>query len=291
MTGKVEIRTPGPFATVQDLGRSGYAAVGVGRSGAADRGALKLANRLVGNPETHAALEVTLGGLRIRVSEHATVAVTGAAVPVRAGGREAGTCVPITLRPGEELVLGTAGRGLRSYVAVRGGFDVRPVLGSRATDTLGKLGPPPLAAGMTLPIGDRVTGWPAADIAPCPLLPEEPLLRLEPGPRLDWFTGSALSTLTGAGYTVTSDLDRVGIRLEGAALTRARAGELAPEAAVPGALQVPPSGVPILFLADHPVTGGYPVAAVVAEPDLDLAAQLRPGQRVRFTVPGRTPAA
>ncbi|MET9263200.1 biotin-dependent carboxyltransferase family protein [Amycolatopsis sp. NPDC004079] len=289
MTGKIEILAPGPFATVQDLGRPGYAAVGVGRSGAADRGSLKLANRLVGNPETHAALEVTLGGLRLRVSEHTTVAVTGAQVPIRAGGRAAAVGAPIVLRPGDELELGVPSLGLRSYLAVRGGLDVPPVLGARATDTLGKLGPPVLAAGMSLPVGSVVHHAPYVDLAPLRQLAAEPVLRLEPGPRLDWFTASALSTLLTGTYTVTSDLDRVGVRLDGPALTRARVGELAPEAAVPGALQVPPSGVPILFLADHPVTGGYPVAAVVDEDDLDLAAQLRPGQRVRFTSP--TPAA
>ncbi|WP_033295788.1 biotin-dependent carboxyltransferase family protein [Amycolatopsis jejuensis] len=288
MTGKVEILATGPFATVQDLGRPGHAAIGVGRSGAADRRSLKLANRLVGNPETHAALEVTLGGMRLRVSEHTTVAVTGAEVPVRAAGRAASVGTPIILRPGDELELGTAEIGLRSYVAVRGGLDVPPVLGARATDTLGKLGPPVLAAGMTVPIGSVMLALPGVDLAPMPRLAQEPVLRLEPGPRLDWFTASALSTLVGSAYTVTADLDRVGVRLDGPALTRARLGELAPEAAVPGALQVPPSGVPILFLADHPVTGGYPVAAVVDEDDLDLAAQLRPGQRVRFTT--RTPA-
>ncbi|QRP46847.1 biotin-dependent carboxyltransferase family protein [Amycolatopsis sp. FDAARGOS 1241] len=284
MTAKAEVLATGPFATVQDLGRPGLAAAGVGRSGAADRGSLRLANRLVGNPETHAALEVTLGGLRLRVSEAATVAVTGAEVAVRAGRRAAATNGPIALRAGDELVLGTATRGLRCYVAIRGGFDVRPVLGARATDTMGGLGPPPLTAGMTLPVGHVVAGYPVADLAPLPRLAEEPVLRITPGPRLGWFTGTALSTLVTDRYTVTADLDRVGVRLDGPPLTRARTGELLPEAAVPGALQVPPSGVPILFLADHPVTGGYPVPAVVDEPDLDVAAQLRPGQHVRFAL-------
>ncbi|MFI5608519.1 biotin-dependent carboxyltransferase family protein [Amycolatopsis sp. NPDC051903] len=284
MTAKAEVLATGPFATVQDLGRPGLAAAGVGRSGAADRGSLRLANRLVGNPETHAALEVTLGGLRLRVSEAATVAVTGAEVAVRAGRRAAAPNGPIALRAGDELVLGTATRGLRCYVAIRGGFDVRPVLGARATDTMGGLGPPALTPGMTLPVGDVVAGYPVVDLAPRPRLAGEPVLRITPGPRLGWFTTAALSTLVTARYTVTADLDRVGVRLDGPALTRARTGELPPEAAVPGALQVPPSGVPILFLADHPVTGGYPVPAVVDETDLDLAAQLRPGQRVRFSL-------
>jgi biotin-dependent carboxylase-like uncharacterized protein len=284
MSGKAEILATGPFATIQDLGRPGLAAIGVGRSGAADRGSLRLANRLVGNPEGHAALEVTLGGLRLRVSEHTTVAVTGAEVPVRAGRRAAAPNAPIALRPGEELTLGTAERGLRCYVAVRGGFDVRPVLGARATDTMGRLGPAVLTPGIALPVGDVTGPPPAVDLAPRGRLPDEPTLRVTPGPRLDWFTATALSTLVSTPYTVTAELDRIGIRLAGTALTRARAGELQPEACVPGALQVPPSGVPILFLADHPVTGGYPVPAVVEEPDLDIAAQLRPGQQLRFTL-------
>ncbi|MFD9892956.1 biotin-dependent carboxyltransferase family protein [Amycolatopsis sp. NPDC059027] len=286
MTAKLDVLRPGPFATVQDLGRPGLAAIGVGRSGAADRGALRLANRLVGNPEGHAALETALGGLALRASETVTVAVTGAPCPITAGGRAAGPNAPIVLRPGDELALGTPERGLRCYVAVRGGLDVPAILGARATDTLGKLGPPPLAAGMSLPVGSVVLGPPAVDLAPRPGLPAEPCLRITPGPRLDWFTGDALSTMVSRPYTVTSDVDRVGIRFTGPQLSRVRDGELPPEACVPGALQVPPSGAPILFLADHPVTGGYPVIAVVDEDDLDLAAQLRPGISVRFTASG-----
>jgi biotin-dependent carboxylase-like uncharacterized protein len=288
MTAKIEVVKSGIFATVQDLGRPGLAAIGVGRSGAADRGSLRLANRLVGNPEHNAAIEATLGGLVLRFSAHATVAITGAPCSVTAGGRAAAPNAPISLRPGEELVLGMATRGLRCYIAVRGGIDVPPVLGSRATDTLGKLGPPALSAGMTLPVGQRVLDHPCVDLAPRPGLPEEPVLRVTPGPRLDWFTGDALSTLVTGNYTATADVDRVGVRLDGPALERARSDELPPEAAVPGALQIPPSGQPILFLADHPVTGGYPVIAVVDEADLDLAAQVRPGQRVRFRR-GRVP--
>ncbi|WP_181777130.1 5-oxoprolinase subunit C family protein [Amycolatopsis pittospori] len=282
MTAKIEVVRPGIFATVQDLGRPGLAAIGVGRSGAADRGSLRLANRLVGNPEQNAALEVVLGGLVLRFSAPATVAVTGAPCTITAGGRAVGPHAPIHLRAGEDLVLGTASQGLRCYVAVRGGVDVPAVLGARATDTLGKLGPPALSAGMTLPVGTRVLDHPGVDLAPRASLPEEPVLRVSPGPRLAWFTSDALSTLVSSGFVATSDVDRVGVRLSGPALSRAREGELPPEAAVPGALQIPPSGQPILFLADHPVTGGYPVIAVVDETDLDLAAQIRPGQRVRF---------
>ncbi|QKV77977.1 biotin-dependent carboxyltransferase family protein [Amycolatopsis sp. Hca4] len=273
---KLEVVRPGFATTVQDLGRPGHAALGVGRSGAADRGSFRLANRLVGNPPGAAALEVTLGGLVLRASSVTTVAVTGAACPLSKGGLDG----PITLWPGEELSLGTAVSGLRCYVAVRGGIDVAPVLGSRATDTLGKLGPPPVTAGMLLPIGPAPREFPAVDLAPRAPLPPEPVLRVTPGPRRDWFTApdALLSTV----YTVSPDSDRVGIRFTGPALARARHDELPSEACVPGSLQVPPSGRPILFHADHPTTGGYPVIAVVEEEDLDLAAQLRPGQTVRF---------
>lgn len=169
---------------------------------------------------------------------------------------------------------------LRCYVAVRGGIDVPPVLGSRSTDTLGKLGPPPLAAGMLLPIGSPPIGFPTVDLAPRAALPVSPVLRVTPGPRRDWFTDPArlLSTV----YTVSPDSDRVGIRLTGPPLSRTRHDELPSEPCVPGSLQVPPSGQPILFHADHPTTGGYPVIAVVDEEDLDVAAQLRPGQTLRF---------
>jgi biotin-dependent carboxylase-like uncharacterized protein len=273
---KLEVVRPGFTTTVQDLGRPGHAALGVGRSGAADRGSFRLANRLVGNDQGAAALEVTLGGLVLRALGLTTVAVTGARCPVSPGAMNA----PITLWPGDELALGTASSGLRCYVAVRGGIDVPPVLGSRATDTLGKLGPPPLAAGMLLPVGPAPRVFPNVDLAPRAALPDAPVLRVTPGPRRDWF--AAPDELLSTVYTVSPDSDRVGIRLTGPALSRVRHDELPSEACVPGSVQVPPSGRPILFHADSPTTGGYPVIAVVEEDDLDLAAQLRPGQAVRF---------
>ncbi|WP_020671526.1 biotin-dependent carboxyltransferase family protein [Amycolatopsis nigrescens] len=280
MTGKLEILAPGAFATVQDLGRPGLAAMGVGRSGAADPDGLRLANRLVGNPEGHAAIEATLGGLRVRFGEQATIAVTGAACEIRAGGRAAGMNAPIHVRAGDEVELGTPARGLRSYLAVRGGIDVPPVLRSRATDTLARLGPARLSAGSTLPIGTVVLDLPGVDLAPQRAFPDELVLRVSRGPRLDWFTADALGVLTSSAYLVTSEVNRVGVRFTGPPLRRRVHDELPPEGCVPGALQVPPSGVPILFLADHPVTGGYPVAAVVE--NLSPAAQARPGDVVRF---------
>ncbi|WP_137814195.1 biotin-dependent carboxyltransferase family protein [Gandjariella thermophila] len=282
LRGSLQIVHPGPSATVQDLGRPGLAALGVGRSGAADRRSLRLANRLVGNPEGAAAVEITFGGLAARFDRPALVAVTGAPCPVRVGDRAAGMNGPVRVPPGAELRVGTPTSGMRSYLAVRGGIDVPPVLHARATDTLAGLGPSPLAPGTVLPIGSDALAYPTVDLAPQPGYPDQPVLRVVPGPRDDWFTGDALATLCSVPYEVTSDSNRVGLRLAGPALRRRDARELPPEPMVDGALQVPPSGQPILFLADHPVTGGYPVVAVVVEDDLHLAAQTRPGQRIRF---------
>lgn len=275
----------GPGATVQDLGRPGYGELGVGPSGAADLPSLRLANRLVGNPEGYAGVEVTFGGLRVRFDRPALVAVTGAEVPVTVGGRASGCCAPLPVRPGQEVALGPPRSGVRSYLAVRGGIDVPPVLGSRATDTLAGLGPAPLRPEMALPVGDTPLGYPGVDLAPRPAPPERPVLRVLPGPRRDRFTDDALRALCDpGGYQVDPRSNRVGMRLAGPVLAYREEGELPPEATVSGALQVPPNGQPILFLADHPVTGGYPVIAVVHPDDLPLAAQTAPGARLGFRV-------
>ncbi|MEW9553142.1 biotin-dependent carboxyltransferase family protein [Nonomuraea sp. NPDC050783] len=278
----IEVIAPGPYATVQDLGRPGHAHLGVPRSGAADAASLKLANRLVGNPEGLAGVELTLGGARLRFLAGAWAALAGAPVP--AGPvRGAGMGAPFWVPAGAELRLGAPARGLRTYLAVRGGIAVEPVLGSRSTDSLSGLGPEPLRAGALLPVGPPgAAGVIAVDVAPLPE-PGPAVLRLLPGPRDDWFAPGALAELCAAPYTVTQDSNRVGVRLRGPGLARAREGELPSEGMVPGAVQVPPSGQPIVFLADHPPTGGYPVIGVLRTADLAVAAQLRPGDEVRFT--------
>ena len=191
---------------------------------------------------------------------------------------------PMHVRAGEVLELGVPETGLRTYLAVRGGLDVPSVLGARCTDTLAGLGPPVLRRGTRLPVGVPIGAVPAIDLAPQAAYPAEMRLRILLGPRDDWFTPEAIAALTGSRYLVTSECDRVGVRLEGAPLSRRVEEELKSEATVRGAVQVPPSGQPILFLADHPVTGGYPVVAVVVEDDLHLVAQARPGQCVSFRV-------
>jgi biotin-dependent carboxylase-like uncharacterized protein len=272
----IEVLATGGLATVQDLGRPGHAALGVGASGAADRTSLRLANRLVGNPEAAAAIEVTLGGFAARFHDFACVALAGA--PCAGAAMHA----PLYLAPGEELRLGAPTAGLRTYLAVAGGIDVEPVLGSRATDTLAGLGPAPLRPGDRLPVGDRRGEPPGVDVAAVAAMGADPVLRVLPGPRTDWFGPDALERLCARAWTVSPRSDRVGIRLDGEPLERSHAGELPSEGMVEGALQVPPDGLPVLLLADHPVTGGYPVIAVVDEAGVALAAQARPGARVRF---------
>ncbi len=276
------VLAPGPLATVQDRGRPGWASIGVTRSGAADRGAHDLANRLVGNDPRAATVEVTAGGLRVRSARGCLVAVTGAPAPVTVGGRPAPCNAPLRLPAGSVLALGVPPVGLRSYLAVRGGIGVPAVLGSRATDTLSGLGPAPLRAGDGLPVGDLAGDEPIVDVAPVAGPDPAPVLRVGPGPRRDRLAAEAWTGLVAAEWSVTSAADRVGLRLAGPALRHAVPGELPSEGLVPGAVQVPPDGAPVLFLADHPVTGGYPVLAVVRTADLSLAAQLRPGDVVRF---------
>ena len=280
----IEVLRAGPLTTVQDLGRPGLAHLGVGRSGAADRPSLRLANRLVGNPEGAAALETTFGGLAVRATCATTVALTGAPCPVRVGGRARDVNAPVAVGAGEVVELGMPPAGVRTYLAVRGGLAVPPVLGARATDVLAHLGPAPLRDGDRLPTGHPAGRTPGVDVAPVRALSWEPLLRVVPGPRVDWFTPAALEALGSGWFEVTAASDRVGIRLAGPTLERSRIEELPSEGLVEGAVQVPPDGQPVVFLADHPVTGGYPVIAVVHPQDLPVVAQLRPGQSVRFLV-------
>jgi biotin-dependent carboxylase-like uncharacterized protein len=273
----LEVIDPGPLSTVQDLGRPGWAHLGVARAGALDRGAAALARRLVGGAVDDAVIETTLGGIVLRARRALTLAVTGAPCAVRVDGREVAHGAAVTVRADTVVSLGPARAGVRSYVAVAGGITVEPVLGSRSTDTLAWVGPPRLAAGHVLPVGVPIA-WPEPPPAVV-VRPREPVLRLRPGPRADWLGAGAWEALDGAAYVVAPDSDRIGLRLSGPRVAR-RPSELPSEGMVLGAVQLPPSGEPVVFLADHPTTGGYPVVAVVEDEDLDLCAQLRPGERV-----------
>lgn len=294
----VEVVRPGLQLVLEDLGRPGHAALGVSASGTADRRALRAANRAVGNAPGTAGFELAGGGAVLRFTGPTVVAVAGAPTETTIV-RSDGPPIPVehgaatALEDGEELRFGSVSTGLRCVIAVRGGLDLPPALGSLSSDTLAGLGPGdlggrPLRAGDVVPLRGPAGAPHAVD--PCPA-PTDPLpapgdtveLRIVLGPREDWFTSAGVRTLVEQEWTVTPRSDRVGVRLEGAVpLERDVAGELPSEGAVTGAIQVPPDGQPVLFLPDHPLTGGYPIIAAVVDRDLDLAGQLPPGVRIRF---------
>ncbi|MFE2050566.1 biotin-dependent carboxyltransferase family protein [Streptomyces sp. NPDC059459] len=282
MTALTTVRS-GALTTVQDAGRRGHAHLGVPRSGALDAPAMRLANRLLGNHPDAAVLETTLTGCALRPDRAVTVVVGGAPCPVTVDGRPAAWGAPVRVPAGAVLDVGAVSAGVRSYVAVAGGVAVEPVLGSRSTDLLSGLGPLPLRDGDVVPVGTpaRTVALPPA--APWPAPPTELVLPVHPGPRTDWFAPAALRTLTSAAYRVSPHSNRIGLRTEGPGLDRVRTGELPSEGMVLGAVQVPPDGRPVIFLNDHPTTGGYPVVAVVAESALAAAAQAVAGTPVRFT--------
>ncbi len=293
-TPALDIRQTGLQALLQDLGRPGQAGQGVAASGAMDRRSLKAANRLVGNDEGEACIETVLGGFEWISRGDLVVAVTGAEGPLQLtspDGRSHGVQrhAPLALSPGDRLRLGAPTAGVRSYIAVRGGFAVPTVLGSRSYDSLADVGPAPLKAGDRLSLRPSrpgaVVGHPESAWTQWPAAEDEVVLDLHLGPRADWFTSQALSTLVSQPWTVTPQSNRVGLRLQGdTALSRAVTAELPSEGTPLGALQVPANGHPVLFLADHPLTGGYPVIACVAPWHLDLAGQLPVGTRLRFQV-------
>ena len=279
-------------ALFQDLGRPGQTGQGVSLSGALDRGALRAANRAVGNPPGAACLEIAGGGVRFEAIGRLVVALAGAPCPIRVRDREGRSFAAagyraVALEPGDVVELGHPETGTRSYLAARGGFAVEPVLDSASTDTLARLGPDSVGAGATIAVrpSSGLSGVSLSEAPPrdLPAAGGTVTLDVVMGPRTDWFTPTGIARLGAQDWTVTPHSDRVGLRLAGdAALERRDAAELPSEGTATGAIQVPHSGQPVLFLADHPLTGGYPVIATVAEHHLDLAAQVPVGARIRF---------
>lgn len=278
----MRIVEPGLLATVQDLGRPNHAHIGVAPSGALDRTALRTVNRLLGNPESAAAIEVTMGGFRAVAERDLWVAVTGAWGEVHIDGRRVDPYQAHPWRAGSALHMDWFTHGARAYLGVRGGVDAPRVLGSRATDLLSGLGPARLTAGDMLATASEDTAeLPALAFSPWGAPADDALdIEVAPGPRADWFVSDA--ALFAAEWAVTAEADRVGIRLDGPELVRTYLGELPSEGMVPGAIQVPPSGRPVILGPDGPVTGGYPVIAVVTAASLNTLAQARPGTRIRF---------
>ncbi|WP_404474582.1 carboxyltransferase domain-containing protein [Microbacterium aerolatum] len=287
----VEVIRPSMQLLVQDAGRPGHAALGVSASGAADRTAMRDANRAVGNQPGAAVLE-SVGGATLRFHGDGVAVVTGAEgdltlTDANRIARNIPHATPFATVAGDELALGHPTRGLRYVIGIRGGLAAASALGSRAADTLAGLGPDALAAGDVIAIGNAVAGAVDPLVQPRELPASGDLVELDItlGPRDDWFTASALQTLTTQEWLVTPRSDRVGIRLHGGVpLERATQGELPSEGAVTGAIQVPADGQPVLFLPDHPLTGGYPIIGALTDRCLDLAAQLPPGARIRFRI-------
>ncbi|CAM3103315.1 allophanate hydrolase [Mycobacterium intermedium] len=279
----LEILRSGPLAVVQDLGRAGLAHLGVGRSGAADRRSHTLANRLVANPDDWATIEITFGGFSARVrGGDVDIAVTGADTDPTVDGNMFGNNSIHHVHDGQIISLGTPWAGLRTYLAVRGGIAVTPVLGSRSYDVMSAIGPLPLQAGDVVPIGDHTDDFPELDQAPVAAI-EEHIVELQaiPGPRDDWLLDP--DALVHTVWMASNNSDRVGMRLEGRPLRyRWPDRQLPSEGTTRGAIQVPPNGLPVILGPDHPITGGYPVAGVIIDEDIDKVAQIRPGQYVRL---------
>ncbi|MET1072148.1 MAG: biotin-dependent carboxyltransferase family protein [Umezawaea sp.] len=281
---RLTVLRTGPQALVQDLGRPGYAHLGVPPSGALDVPALRLANRLAGNPEAAAGLEVLLGGLAVRANSSCTVVVTGPRVPVLRNGKPVGSHTPVHLASDDVLEIGTPEDGLRCYLAVSGGIAVEAELGSRSTDLLSGIGPEPVRVDDELPLGPVTAPAVGVDVLAPTRVPAELVVPVLLGPRDDWF-GSPSRQLADGRWAVSERSNRVGMRLTGTALERDAcfAGrELASEGIPTGGVQVPADGQPVVFLADHPTTGGYPVIGVVPAGELAALAQARPGTAFRF---------
>ena len=276
------VESPALRSLVQDLGRPGLGHLGVSPSGAFDRSALRQLNLVLGNEPDAAALEVLGGGLVLRAETSAMVAVTGGAGPITVDGDPAAYGRAIPLHAGQRLALGRPATGLRAYVGVAGGFAAPQELGSRSTDTLAGLGPPPLSTGDRLEVGPPSHPPDIEDIPPIAHTGDL-TLDVALGPRDDWFTAAAIRRLLESPWQVSPATDRVGVRLMGPVLERSRAIELPSEPCLRGSIQVSADGQPIVFGPDHPVTGGYPVIAVVLDRHTDWLAQAVPGQVVRFS--------
>lgn len=280
----IEILSAGMEATVQDAGRPGWAHLGVPRAGAADLAAYDLANRLLGNSPEAAAVEFLLGGFAVRFTKATSFVLTGAPVAASLDGRGVDSATTTYAASGQKLVAGKAIYGLRSYLGVGGGIDVQPVLGSRSSDTLSGLGPPRLSDGDTLPVGRHggASGTPTDVVVDSATAADKIEIRFIRGPRADFFSDKARELFETASWTVSSDINRVGARLDGPNLEYAEDVQLPSEGMLAGSVQVPASGQPIVFLANHPPSGGYPIIGVVVGADVGKIAQAEPGKTIHF---------
>ncbi len=287
----IVVSKPGWFTTVQDLGRYGYQQYGVPVAGVMDWFSTIAANRLVGNPDQAAVLELTLKGPELEFQQDAVIAITGGDLSPTIDGVAAPRWQSIKIARKRKLRFSTPRQGSRSYLAVAGGIDVPVVLGSRSTHSssgTGGMDGRPLKQGDLLYNGQpgRSTERMIGTRLPDRLLPRyrrPTVLRIIQGPQEDFFTDAALATLTSSTYTLAPQSDRMGYRLTGPQIVRNGSARFISDCTAMGTLQIPPDGQPILLMADRQTTGGYPKIAAVITGDLPLAAQLAPGDRVTFT--------
>lgn len=283
---KILAQSPGMFTTVQDLGREGFGPLGVSTSGAADAIALRIGNRLVGNPESAAGLEMTLVGGTFQFPDGAVVALTGSDFGATLDGVAVALWVSVDVRRGQTLQLGATRSGARCYLCVQGGVVVPPFLGSASTHVLSGLGGlegRALRKGDTLPIGEG-GGFRSCKVALDALerLSPKKVLCVTDGPQIGWFTEEARGEFVSRTYSVAEESNRVGIRLRGSPLARLSSDEMITEGVSLGAVQVPPAGHPIIVFVEQQTTGGYPKIANVIAADLHSVGQLRPRDEIRF---------
>jgi biotin-dependent carboxylase-like uncharacterized protein len=287
----IRITGPGPFTTVQDHGRHGRGHQGVARSGAFDQRAYQLANRLAGNVESAPVLEVLLGPIEFVALSSLVFAAAGTNAPIdivtsNGGTRTGAINAAVAVRIGDRVTIGVPTVGLRTYVSFRGGLEFEPILGSCSYDSLGLIGPPPLSANQEIRIATSVESAPQFESVPVRGVADNngiAVVALRLGPRHDWLLDDATGVLSSAVWSIDGASNRTGIRLAGTPLAR-RPGDLPSEAMITGAVQLPPSGLPIVLGPDGGTTGGYPVIGVVSRAGLDILAQRRPGEQVQFSV-------
>ncbi len=285
MAGVVHVVRPGLQTTVQDLGRWGHQDRGVSVAGAMDPFAHRLANALVGNERHAATLEIMAAGPEIEFEDERVVAVTGARFALRLNGAAVSVAESFVVPPGASLRFGERTGGARAYLAVQGGFDVPVVMNSRSTDLRNSFGGwqgRALKAGDRLPLGSVRPARVGRRLPPGHMTGEANVVRVLPGPHEERFASDAFERLESEAYMVAADSDRVGYRLAGPAISHSRGADLISEATLPGALQVPASGQPILLMAERQTTGGYPILAAAITADCGTAAQMMPGDRLRF---------
>ena len=280
------IHEPGPLTTIQDLGRPGYLRVGIPESGPVDRDAFVLANRLVGNADEAAGLECTVMGPRLEFTDERVVAVTGADLPVALNGAEAPRWEGFRVKAGDVLKLGAARTGVRAYVAISGGIDTPPALGSRATyvrGQLGGLGGRRLEKGDGVPLGrPRAARLGRVRAERVPDYAGEPEIRVVLGPQDDRFTERGIAAFLDGPYEMSPQSDRMGARLRGPLIEHACGHDIISDGIPLGGIQVVGDGQPIVLLVDRQSTGGYTKIATVCSFDIARVGQVKPGQRLRF---------